>query len=300
MNAAVRPTATVFRAALAWLAAGLAGPALASDADIDRAVLDHLAATAGMHARIAAHLDLTAPFHTASRWTLVIAKQPDEEGLDVSGVGDREGAVRVCFVHDDRPDCGDAPFLAPYRQRGLPLPAGPLLYELFDSRIVHDHAGRPLLSIKACSAHGGNGSCGISTVLFEHDAAQDRFRVVFSNLTGSNNNQETRFIEQGPLRGAVVVAVPTPTAPFVYRVELFRRGAEGTYQLALGYRGHTGYGDGNPLPVIDAEMPALLARLGLWTAGDPLPPPPALPAACTRIFLRHDVEWCDTPTGRDR
>lgn len=292
MNAAVLCTS------LAWLAAGMAAPALAADPGIDQAVLDHLAATQGIRAGVAAHLDLNAPFRTVTPWTLVVAKQPDAEGIDASGLGDREGAVSVCFVHAGQPDCDDTPYLTRLRELGIALPGGERpFYQLFGSRIVSDGAGRPLLSLKACTAHGGNGSCGISTWLFGYDARQDRFRLVFSNLTGSNNNQETRVIEQGPLRGAVVVALPTDTAPFVYRVEVYRPAADGRYRLTLRYRGRTGYGDGNPLPVIDAEMPALLARLGLWKSGDALPAPPVMPAACTRLVLRRGVEWCDMPAG---
>jgi hypothetical protein len=62
----------------------------------------------------------------------------------------------------------------------------------------------------------------------------------------------------------------------------------------LRYRGDTGYGDGNPLAVIDSEMPETLRRLGLWKTGDPLPVSPRLSGGCTRLVMRKSVEWCET------
>lgn len=140
---------------------------------------------------------------------------------------------------------------------------------------------------------GANGNCGVSTFLLAYDQKTDRFRVVFFNMTGRNNNEETRFVEGGPLLGSVIVAYPTRDAPFRYFVEVYNRASNGEYSQALRYRGRTGYGDGNPLAVIDSEMPETLRRLGLWKTGDPLPVPPTMPAGCTRLVLRNALEWCE-------
>ena len=296
MNA--RRVATLTTAALALAAASVAAKAAPADSGVDRAVLASLAATYGIRSSVVAHVDLTGPFGTTAPWTLVVAKQPDDEGLDAYGAGG-EGAVSVCFVRGARPQCSDALFRALYEKHQYVLADGVRpLYALFESRVVRASASTPLLALKACSAHGGNGSCGISTFLFAYDAGQDRFRVVFSNLTGSNNNQATRFIEDGPLQGDVVVATPTDEAPFTYWIEVYRPAADGAYGRVLRYRGRTGYGDGNRLSVIDSEMPTLLARFGHWKPGDALPVPPVLPAGCTRLTLRKGVEWCaaDRPT----
>jgi len=160
------------------------------------------------------------------------------------------------------------------------------------------HAGRgetvPLLWFQACSLRGANGSCSISTFLFAYDRRKDRFRSVFFNITGRNNNQETRFVESGPLQGAVIVANPANKAPYTYDVEVHRQSSPGDeYARVLKYRGRTGYGDGNPLPVIDSEMPEILRRLGLWKTGDALPVPPRMPAECKRLAMRRGVEWCE-------
>jgi len=141
---------------------------------------------------------------------------------------------------------------------------------------------------------GVNGNCLVSTFLFAYDRKADKFRVVFFNMTGRNNNEETRFVENGPMLGSIVVAYPTNNAPFTYFVEVYKRMSDSDYSRVLKYRGKTGYGDGNPLAVIDSEMPETLRRLGLWKTGDPLPVPPRMPRGCTRLVMRKGVEWCET------
>jgi hypothetical protein len=60
------------------------------------------------------------------------------------------------------------------------------------------------------------------------------------------------------------------------------------YRQVLRYRSATQYGDGNPLAVIDSEMPNILRRLGMWRAGQPLP----APRGCKRPHLIKDALWC--------
>lgn len=116
-----------------------------------------------------------------------------------------------------------------------------------------------------------NGNCGVATALYGYDQRADHFYHAFLNVTGRNNNQSTRFVESGPLRGDVIVDEPTADAPYTYWIEVYRAGALGRYVRVLRYRGHTGYGDGNPMAVVDSEMPEILRRLGLWHPGDPFP-----------------------------
>ncbi len=66
----------------------------------------------------------------------------------------------------------------------------------------------------------------------------------------------------------------------------------GRYERILKYRSHTGYCDGNPLPVADSEMPEIMERLGVWKLGDPLPIPIHEPSDCGRLVMRHGEEWC--------
>jgi hypothetical protein len=263
---------------------------------IDKAVISKLSAQFGINSKVVTHLDLTQPFQTKSKWSLVAAKQPDEESSATDGLGEREGAISLCFVENDEPDCSEEMFLAKYREEKISFDSGPgPFYELFASDVVYSGPGRtlPLLRIKSCTTRGANGSCGVSTFLFAYDRNAQRFRVVFFNMMGRNNNQEARFVEKGPLLGSVIVAYPTNDAPFTYFLEVYKRSSDSEYSQVLRYRGNTHYGDGNPLAVIDSEMPETLQRLGLWKTGDALPVPPRMPRGCT-LVMRKGVEWCET------
>jgi hypothetical protein len=283
-------------ATLLLIACFLHAQALPSVADIVRAVVAKISSEFGIHSEVIRHLDLTEPFKTNSRWSLVVAKQPDEESQEEDGAGNRRGSFSLCFVQNEQPNCSEAMFLAKYREEniGFALKERPF-YELFLSDIVFSDPGRtlPLLRIKGCTMPGANGNCGVSTFLFAYDPKTDNFRPVFFNMTGRNNNQEARFIENGPLLGSVIFASPTTNAPFGYFIEVFKRVSEYEYSLVLKYRSNTRYGDGNPLAVIDSEMPETLRRLGLWKEGDALPVPARMPLGCSRLVMRKGVEWCE-------
>jgi hypothetical protein len=263
---------------------------------IDKAVISKLSAQFGTNSKVVTHLDLTQPFQTKSKWSLVAAKQPDEDSSAADGAGNRRGAISLCFVENDKPDCSEETFLAKYREGRISFDAGPgPFYELFVSDVVFEGPGGtlPLLRIKSCTMSGANGNCGVSTFLFAYDRNAQRFRVIFFNMMGRNNNQEARFVEKGPLLGSVIVAYPTNDAPFTYFVEVYKRSSDSEYSQVLRYRGNTHYGDGNPLAVIDSEMPETLRRLGLWKTGDALPVPPRMPRGCA-LVMRQGVEWCET------
>ena len=288
----------VISAATLILAAGGVDAQTHLDATaIDQAVISKLSAQFGINSKVIVHLDLTQPFQTKSRWSLVATKQPDEESSAEDGAGERQGAISLCFVENEEPDCSEEMFLAKFREENVSFVSrtGPF-YELFASDIVFSGPARtlPLLRIKSCTIRGANGNCGVSTFLFAYDRKADRFRVVFFNMTGRNNNEETRLVENGPLLGSVIVAYPTSDAPFTYFVEVYKRTSDSGYSRALRYRGHTAYGDGNPLAVIDSEMPETLRQLGLWKAGYALPVPPSMPVGCSRLVMRKGVEWWRT------
>jgi hypothetical protein len=290
-----RPAA-ILAAALTLLTRGVGAQPHPDPAAIDRAVISKLSALFGINSKVVLHLELTQTFQTKSSWSLVIAKQPDEESTFEDGAGSPMGAVSVCFVQNGEPDCSEEMFLTKYREQKVTVaPGAPVFHELITSDVVFSGPQKtlPLLRIKACMSRGANGDCGVSTFLLAYDPPADRFRAVFYKMTGRNNNQETRVVENGPLLGSVIAAYPTSNAPFTYFVEVYQRTAGSDYGLALKYRGHTGYGDGNPLAVIDSEMPETLQRLALWKTGDPLPIPPHMPAGCARLVMRKGVEWCE-------
>jgi hypothetical protein len=106
---------------------------------------------------------------------------------------------------------------------------------------------------------------------------------------GSNNNEEVRYVASGPLKGAIVSAEPTTDRPYDYWIIVNHLTPDYRYKQALRYRSATLYNDGNPLAVIDSEMPNILRRLGLWRSGQPLPLPKS---GCAKPRLVKSELWC--------
>lgn len=240
----------------------------------------------GKKAYVLSHLDLTLPFKTKSQWTLVIVQDPHQPNDEIGMMQDH-GPIAVCFVKGLSPQCQER--YGP--ESGFPE-FSTTYYLIIDSVVYADkNDSRPLLWLQTCSARSADGNCDVRTILFDYDRSADRFHPIFIHETGNNNNQETRFFRQGPLEGDVVVAYPTEDAPYTYWIEVYSYGQDERYDRILLYRGHTGYGDGNPLPVIDSEMPEILRRLGYWKPGDALPLPPG--RECPHPVLRDKEEWCE-------
>lgn len=255
---------------------------------IEKRVISKLWAQYKIHSKVIQRLDLTEPFRTRSQWTLIVAKQPDNESSATNGFGDPMGAIYFCFVKQEDPDCSHEIFRTADKYSRDPF------YQVFSADVVHAGPEKtlPLLRTKTCGTGGVTGNCGVTTYLLTYDQSADRFRAVFSNVQGRNNNEETRFIESGPLLGHVIVVYPTDNAPFTYFVEIYKQSPGGQYAQVFKYRGATGYADGNILAVIDSQMPETLRRLGLWKEGDPLPLPPRLPRGCATLVLRKGLAWC--------
>jgi hypothetical protein len=255
-------------------------------ADLDRSVTAALSHQGIRDPKVISHIDLTEPFGTVTQWTFVAVQ---DGGPPSTQLEDR-GPILICLVKAASPDCTQH-F---YEQANSDRPWFNTPYHLFDSRIVY--AGRnqssPLLLVQVCAAEIFDGNCGVATALYRYDRKADRFTRVFLNVTGHNNNEVTRFVESGPLQGAVIVNYPTEHAPYTYWIEVYRAGETGRYARVLRYRGRTGYNDGNPLAVADSEMPEILHRLGLWQPGDPLPAPPHPPQGCTQLFIQQGEERC--------
>lgn len=158
-------------------------------------------------------------------------------------------------------------------------------------RIVHPrgNGGRPLLLVQMSSLQSGDGDQVVYTQALAYRRDTDRFVRVFGHLNDRNNNQDVRYIETGPLQGDIVTAEPTQTAPFGYWISLNTISPGQGYRETLRYRSATTYNDGNPLPVIDSEMPNIERRLHLWRPGLPLPGPPG---ACPKPHLVRGALWC--------
>ena len=254
---------------------------------VDQAVIASLPVWKGKSAQVLSHIDLTTPFATRSQWAFVVAQDqtPPPEILPSGDVG--HGPLAICFVKSLVPQCTET-------QHGK----GNMLwyieaYRLMEDKLVYAGSGdtKPLIWLKTCSTGSGDGDCDVRATVFGYDAKQDRFVSKFSyNAGGGNNNNNARFIEDGPLRGDIVADYPTENAPYSYMIEIYKPDKAGNYVQILKYRGHTGYGDGNPLPVAYSEMPEILLRLGLWHHGEPLPIPPN--TNCPHPTLLHAEEWC--------
>lgn len=227
--------------------------------DISNRVIASLPTLHGSSADIVERLDLTHPFETRNHWTFVVARVPGARLDALSLQPLPSGTLAECFVKGLTPHCK---YSMPPKPSSLSWYSTPV--DLYSTTVVFAgaHHSEPLLLVKAGSARGGDGGHTIFSQLFTYDRSTNRFEPVFSNTTGSNNNQETRFIDRGPLRGDVIVAVPTENPRYAYWVSVYVRHGDTRYSRVLRYRSATRYGDGNPLAVIDSEMPNILKRLG--------------------------------------
>ncbi len=261
-----------------------------SPAQIDQAVEAALSDSGVRNPKIISRLDLTEPFKTSSQWTLEVAEE-DVPPPSKAPMMEDHGPIFVCFVKADTPNCSEKFYQRADNERGwLGLPM-----HFLANRVVYAGRGktRPLLLISLCGAEFFDGNCEVATALYRYQKRSDTFPRVFLNVTGRNNNESTRFVERGPLRGMVIVNYPTEHAPYTYWIEAYAPGKSWQYVRILHYRGRTGYGDGNPLAVIDSEMPEILRHMGLWRTGNALPVPSRLPKGCNHLSMRRGEEWCN-------
>jgi HEAT repeat protein len=220
--------------------------------------------------RVVSNIDLTEPFHTASKWSLVIFEAPDtcygDEGCN--------GPYQFCLVHAGQSTCSQA--------------GGAVLVE---AEVVLTPR-RPLLVTVTHPDVFTSGSGMYSTDVQSYNAEKDAFSLVFSNTISVNNNEETRIITSGPLAGDIAVSQEPTGRPYHYSIHLYGFSKAGKYAETLHFTGGTVYGDGNPLAVIDSEMPELLRRLHLWKPSEPPPVPPVMPQRCSALEMRGRTEWC--------
>jgi hypothetical protein len=69
----------IFAATLILVTRGVDAQTHLDTTVIDRAAISKLSAQFGIKSKVIVHLELTQTFQTKSRWSLVVAKQPDEE-----------------------------------------------------------------------------------------------------------------------------------------------------------------------------------------------------------------------------
>lgn len=231
-------------------------------------------------------IDLSGPFATRSAWRLTATRAPPIDD-PVGQSGEEPGAIDLCLRRSASEPCD------PQLQRTVGAASDNDVYAsphfLRDAEVVHGAAGRPLLLVQTASIYSGDGDQLVFTQVLAYDHAADRFLRAYGRLTGKNNNQEVRFIRTGPLTGDVISAEPTQNAPFGFWISVNKLGGALRYEEVLRFRSATRYGDGNPLSVIDSEMPNIQSRLGLWRPGSPTPLPASV---CPAPRLIRMELWC--------
>jgi hypothetical protein len=232
-------------------------------------------------------IDLARPFGAPSGWRFTATQGPDIPDPLGGSTDKAPGAIRLCVSPDAGRTC------SPVLEQLLATTEKDDMFAqphvLNDARIVHPRPDLPLLLVQASSLHSGDGDQRVATIALGYNRARNAFVPAYAKQTGHNNNQEIRYVAAGPLAGAIIAAEPTDDAPFGFWITVDRIGAGGRYRQVLRYRSATRYGDGNPLAVIDSEMPYLQQRLGLWKAGSK-PPLPVRP--CPRPHLVKQELWC--------
>lgn len=234
-------------------------------------------------------VDLEKPFNTRSPWRLVAIQGPP--AVDYGG-NPAPGALHLCLEKGSSGPCDSVP-MPPLESGASPTGWEPHYLSVAEPVYPQGRSARPLLLIITASMHAGDGGQLVVTQLLDYRSASDTFERLYVHSTGTNNNEEVRFIPSGPLEGAVISAEPTDNAPYAYWVEIDRFTPERAYRQVLRYRSATRYNDGNSLAVIDSEMPNIERRLGLWSPGSPLPLPVGATKQCVRPHLKNAELWCN-------
>ncbi len=233
-------------------------------------------------------VDLSVMFHTRSMWRIRVS-----QGLPTTDGGENPapGAISLCLEKSAAGPCDPKPvtFASASDASGWE----PHYLEVAEPVYPTGKRRPALLNLVTASLHGGNGSQLKVTQILKYDAGRDAFRRIYAYGVGTNNNDEVRFVTEGPLRGDVISVEPTSDRPFAYWVVVNRLTPAWTYQPVLRFRSATTYGDGNRLAVIDSEMPNILSRLGLWKTGSPLPLPADAATSCRHPHLKRSALWCD-------
>ena len=103
-------------------------------------------------------------------------------------------------------------------------------------------------------------------MIWMYNAQSDQFGRLFDDAADRGRNEEVRVITTGPLAGDIVISRAPEGAPYRYCIFVYRL-VVSRYVQILKYDGNSKYGDGNPMPVIDAEMAEIERRLHLWKPG---------------------------------
>ena len=235
---------------------------------------------------VIASIGLSQPLGARSAWQLVAVQGPPVED---PGGNEAPGVVTLCLRKGSAGPCDPELKEALRATSTGDVFATP--HYLNEARVVHPpgSGGRPVLLVRTASLHAVDSDQLVLTQALAYERDADRFVRVYDHVTGTNNDQEVRYVETGPLAGDVISVEPTRNAPYGFWVSVDALVSGDAATALLRYRSATRYGDNNPLSVIDSEMPNIQQRLGVWRPGLKLP----LPAgACRRPHLVRMELWC--------
>lgn len=253
--------------------------------------LPTILATQSTTSSVISNIDLSRPFSTGEPWRFIANQGPPVSGDETASGGEEPGRIQLCLQATPAAPCD------PHLMNDLRAPSSAnddftQPHYLNAVKIVYPRGstGQPLLFVQTASLHSGDGNQLVLTQVLTYENSQKRFVRVYQYTTGRNHNEEVRYIGTGRLRGDIISVDPTDNAPYGYWVTVSVLTPQYTYKTLLRYRSATHYGDNNPLPVIDSEMPNIQQRLGYWKSGTPLPLPSG---PCPRPRLIHMELWCN-------
>ncbi len=236
--------------------------------------------------------NLEKPFHTRGKWLFVVTQGPAEDSSDGAG-------IQYCFLDVRTAICESA--LVPngvalnQKSKALQVPIGGSSWPYNEPgpvSIVYPvkQSLEPLLQFKPYEFNGGPGA-PLGLLVFAYRKETDRFELIFSGTSHPNVNEETRLIKDGPLAGDIIADYQTARWPYRYKIMVYKLTDSEKYKKILDYMGNSKWDDGNTLAVIDAEMPEIERRLGIWKPGQALPLETTVD--CKKLEYRSGMEWCD-------
>ncbi len=237
------------------------------------------------------NIDLSRPFSTREAWHFIATQGPPVSEDETASGSEEPGKIQICLRAALTAPC-DPQLLSTSRPASSANDSFTQPHYLKAVKIVYPHGrvDQPLLFVQTSSLPSGDSNQLVLTQMLAYENSQNRFVRVYQHTTGTNNNEEVRYISSGRLKGDIISADPTDNAPYAYWMTVNVLTPQYTYNTLLHYRSATHYGDNNPLAVIDSEMPNIERHLGYWKPGMALPLPSG---ACPRPRLVRMELWCN-------
>lgn len=236
--------------------------------------------------KVIARIDLSRPFHLPPGASFIATQGPEVDDPVYEGEK-APGLIHLCLRFALSAPC--APDLDDALKQNWPADSFSSIRYLEIGRVEFPNgaAKAPLIHLQVSSFHSGDNDQRRVAEIFVRRGG--RFEVAYRENIGNNHNEEVRYIRSGPLKGSIIAALSPYGPPFSYVLKVSRLTTDYRYKQVLRYRSATIYGDGNPLAVIDSEMPNILRQLGLWHTGQPLPLPSS---PCPHPHLVKTELWC--------